>query len=442
MDDRAALPQPVGSPGGSPGAGILLLTLLLSGCGSLPGYEAFLVLADAGAAAAPSPLKRITPAPSCSQINYTVADRRGSGDLYLPGQGEPRAGIVLVPGAVPKGKDDPRLVAFAHTLARAGFAVLAPEISGFRRLRIRPGDAREVADAFAWLVDQAELAPAGRAGIGAFSYAVGPALLAALEEDVRERLRFVVGIGGYHDLGRAIRFFTTGYFEHDGRWSYIQPGEYGKLVFALSSQDYLAEAHDRETLNAMVEARLRDPGADLGLLAARLGAEGRAVYELLAHRDPALTSSLIEALPPALRTDLDALNLGNKDLGRLKARLLLIHGKSDNLIPYPESIALAQAAPAGQARVFLVEHVLGHVDLGFSDLLSWQFLSRELPDIWRMGRAVALLLAERDGATPHSGAAGLAPPRLPPVTARCPQANVRMDLRLEPAPVGVTRVRK
>ena len=53
---------------------------------------------------------------------------------------------LAVPGAVPLASDDPRFTAFAASLARAGFAVLAPRMSGFRQLRVRPADAREIAD--------------------------------------------------------------------------------------------------------------------------------------------------------------------------------------------------------------------------------------------------------------------------------------------------------
>jgi len=62
------------------------------------------------------------------------------------------------------------------TLARARFAVLAPELPGFRALRVRPTDAREVADAFAYLAGRPDLAPGGRVGIVAFSYASAYAL--------------------------------------------------------------------------------------------------------------------------------------------------------------------------------------------------------------------------------------------------------------------------
>lgn len=375
---------------------VLVFLLGLSGCATPSSYEALLVLADAGAAERPSRLKRITPAPSRSAVTYSIARRDRSADLYLPGEGKPAAAIVLVPGAVPKGKDDPRLVAFAYTLARARFAVLTPELSGFRELKIRPDDVREVADAFAWLAGRPDLAPGGRAGMGAFSYAVGPALLAALENDVRERVRFIVAVGGYHDLTRSLAFMTTGYFEEEGQWRQLKPDDYGKLVFVTSVRDELREPRDRETLDAMVAAKLKDIDADLSLLVPRLGAEGRAVYDFATNADPARTPHLLAALPETIRRSIDSLTLAGKDLSRLQARLILVHGRNDSLIPYTESVALARSVAPGQARLFLIDRILGHVDLTLSHVFTWTFLTRELLDLWRMHRAVAALLRERE----------------------------------------------
>ncbi len=377
-------------------AGLAVLGGLLSaGRPLLRTYEAILVMADAAAGPEPSRLKKTTPAPRRTSVSYRVADRSHTADLYLPGNGQPAAAIVLVPGAVPQGKDEPRLVAFAQTLARARFAVLAPDLPGFRRLQIGPGDTRDVADAFAFLASRADLAPDGRAGIGAFSYAVGPALLAAMEPDIRERVRFIVGVGGYHNLDDTIRFFTTGYFRHGEAWQHMEPDEYGKLVFVRTARAYLGDAGDVALLDAMVERRLRDRAADLADLAARLGPEGRSVYALVTNGDPERFAALAAALPARLQADLAALSLHNKDLAPLAARLILVHGRNDRVIPYAESIALADAVRPGQARLFLIDRLLGHVDMSPGRVFSQEFLRRELPDLWRMGRAVWLLLRER-----------------------------------------------
>ena len=367
----------------------------LSGCSLPRAYETALVLADTAAGAAPSRLKATTPAPLRAPVAYHVGGRQRAADLYRPSAGRPRAGLVLVPGAVPQGRNEPRVVAFAQTLARAGFAVLVPEMTGFAELTLHPRDAREVADAFAWLVSQAELTPEGRAGMIALSYAVGPAVLAALQEDIRAQVRFILGVGGYHDLSRALRFVTTGWFEHAGRWQAIAPDAYGQLVLVRSARPYLASMRDRTLLETMVERRLADRAAALDDLAEQLSGEGRAVYTLATNRDRDRFPALFEALPANMKRDLAALNLTDQDLARLGARLILVHGRNDNLIPYPESLALASAADPQRARVFLIHRILGHVDLSLAHVLSWQFWREELPDVWRMGRATYLLLSER-----------------------------------------------
>ncbi|MDO9386462.1 MAG: hypothetical protein Q7T65_07115 [Thiobacillus sp.] len=390
----------------------VLFTIGLAGCAPARHYEAVRVLQDFAAGTADSRLKRTTPAPLRQTFAYTVAGRAHHADLYLPAALEgcvawslapseegaarcPRAALVAAPGAVPQGKDDPRMVAFATTLARAGFAVMVPDLAGYRQLRIRPSDAREIADAFAWISRQPELAPDGRAGMFAFSYSVGPAVLAALEDDIRGQVRFVVGLGGYHDLPRAMLFFTTGWFEHAGAWQHITPDDTGRMVLAYSSLDYLAPAPDRAVFDRMVAQRTRDPEADLALLAAGLSPGARAVYALAVNDDPARFAELFARLPPAMREDIARLDLARHDLAPLQARLILVHGRNDNLIPYTESLALAVAVPAGQARVFLIRRVLGHVDMGVSDLFTWRFWREDLPDLWRLWRVIDLLLAER-----------------------------------------------
>lgn len=384
---------------------------LLAGCAPARHYEAALVLHDMAAGEGASRLKRTTAPPLRETVSYVVDGRARRADLYLPGPLDgcktpgarrsptcPRAALVAVPGAVPHANRDPRFTAFAATLARAGFAVLAPDMPGFRALRVRPQDAREIADAFRHASSRPELAPEGRAGLFAFSYAVGPAMLAALEDDVHDHVRFVAALGGYHDLPRAMRFFTTGWYEHGGAWHYLPPDDTGRMVLTYSSLDYLGNAADSALFERMVALRLKDPIADLAPLAAQLsqaGQAGQAVYALALNTDPARFPALLEELPPAMRADLERLNLASRDLGQLKARLWLVHGRNDNLIPWPESLALAAAAPEGRARAFLIHRVVGHVDLAVSDLLSWRFWLEDLPDLWRLWRVIDLLLAER-----------------------------------------------
>ncbi len=201
-------------------AGLLITLLMMTGCAPLPDDEAAWVLEDLATREGESRLKEGTPHPVRRPVVYAMQGRTYQGDLYQPAQ-PPLA--ALVPGVAERGTDDPRLVAFATTLARARYLVLVPDLPTLRAHRVQAEDARGVADAFLHLLSRPEFPVGGRAGIGAFSYAVGPAVLAALEPGIRERVDFVLGVGGYYDLHRVVTFFTTGYFEKEGRWHYLEP---------------------------------------------------------------------------------------------------------------------------------------------------------------------------------------------------------------------------
>ncbi len=339
----------------------LIILLLLTGCAPLPDDEAAWVLKDLAVGEGDSRLKEHTPSPVRRSVVYAVQGRTYQGDLYQPAQ-PPLAALVLVPGVAERGTDDPRLVAFATTLARARYLVLVPDLPNLRAHRVRAEDVWGVVDNFLHLLTRPEFPLQGRVGIAAFSYAVGPSVLAALEPAIRERVDFVLGVGGYYDLHRVVTFFTTGYFEKEKRWHYLEPNRYGKWVFVLGNVERLADPVDRATFRRMAERKLDNPRADINDLTGHLTPEGQSLLDVLDNRKPERTPALIARLPAFIRAELDALNLANKDLSRLQARLILLHGTDDAIIPYTESIALAAAAPTGRSELFLIDG-LAHVDV-------------------------------------------------------------------------------
>ena len=297
------------------------------------------------------------------------------------------AGLILVPGAVEQGKDDPRLVAFAQTFARARFAVLVPEIPNLRTQRLSPEDARPVAATIRYLAGCFGPSQEPSIGVAAISYAAGPALLAALEPSTRDFVGFVFLIGGYYDVEAVLTFFTTGYFRQDPgeRWRHREPHAYGKWVFVRANAARLAGPADRVALAEIAARKLDDLDAGIGDLRARLGPEGRAVMALLDNRDPARVPALIADLPAPIRADLRALDLERRDLSQLPFELILVHGRDDPIIPSTESQALAAAAPADMVSLYLVDR-LAHIELGPAGLLDGL-------ELWQ---ATYRLLAERD----------------------------------------------
>lgn len=343
-------------------AGVLLLVLFTAGCVSAESWEAVRLLQDIEAGDASSALKARTPAPSRTEVRYTIGGRSAFGDLYEPNQ-PVGARLVLVPGFTPHGKDDARVVALARSLARARFRVLVPDLRGARAMQVRLADARTIADAVVHLAGWERFGDDAAVGVVAISYAVGLAVLASLEPDARAKLDFLVGVGGYYDTRALVTFTTTGRYRAPGAaaWQTARPHPAALAVVLESHLDLLSDPTDRAVLATIAERRRSQPAAPVDDLALRLGPEGQALWALLSNTDPERVGDLIERLPAPILGRLRMLSLRRYDLSHLAGRLILIHGRADPLIPYTESMALHQAVP--RSELFLIEG-FSHIDPG------------------------------------------------------------------------------
>ncbi|MEN8195893.1 MAG: RNA methyltransferase, partial [Pseudomonadota bacterium] len=351
---------------------LLAAAPIMVGCSLSRLGESMRVLEDVQADAGPSALKEQTPAPVCETITYRRDGVRRVVDIYRPGGGEPAlAGLLLAPGADPDGKDDPRFVAFAESMARARFEVVAPDIPGLRDLRVRAADSEHIRDALVLLSNRRAEAGNATVGVVAISFATGPTTIALLSPDVKGRAHFMLYIGGYYDIEAVITFFTTGWYRDggDGEMKHRPPNSYGKWFFAVSNADFIDDPYDRALIEWMGRRRLDDPDADLSQAVPRLGQQGRAVYDLLTNTDPDRVPELLAKQPPRARAEIAALDLKRLDLSGLAARFLLVHGNDDRVIPETQSIAFA--ARVAQAELYLLDS-MQHVDpkpAGFGDKL-------------------------------------------------------------------------
>jgi pimeloyl-ACP methyl ester carboxylesterase len=207
------------------------------------------------------------------------------------------ASLVLAHGLAPEGKDDLRLQRAAALLARAGFVVAVPTIRGLTALRLRPSDVETVVTAIAAM-------PPPVAVVGV-SVGAGPALLAAADSRIRDRVTVVLSLGGYAAAAELARFYILG-----------EP-ELTRLF---------AEANPE-----LMDASARR----------------------------ALATGSLDDLSPDLRRLLDALS-PERVVERIRGRLLIVHGRDDRLVPVSESLRLARAARALEPRVAIVSAV-GHV---------------------------------------------------------------------------------
>jgi len=276
-----------------------------------------------GAVAAAFLVEFLTHAPLLTAMTLTPV--RGplgapgvAADLYIHTGWTGGARLVLVHGFAPQGKDESRVRDAAALLARAGFDVAVPTIAGLTRGRLGLDDVETVVAALA-----GHAAPTVVIGV---SVGAGPALLAAADPRVRDRVSAVLSLGGYASGLEVVRFWLTGTYEFGGVRGRV--------------------SHDPELVRMFVRAN-----ADV------LDPPSRALLE---SGEPEKAARFLTALPPELQRHLDALS-PLRVARDIPARLVLVHGYQDRAVPYTESLRLAAARPDRTALVLvgIVEHVEG-----------------------------------------------------------------------------------
>lgn len=279
-----------------------------------------------------TPLSAVTAAPEHEPLPVPGA----AVDRYVRPGSRRDVPLVLVHGFTPEGKDDPRVREAAALMARAGFDVAVPAIPGLTRGRLRPEDTEPVVATLA-----ARRAPAVVLGV---SVGAGPALLAAADPRVRDRVRAAVSLGGYASALEVLRFWLTG--------AYAFGEARGRVV------------HDPEQVRMFVRANadLLDPAARAELEAA----------------DPGRAARFLAAPTPELQRYLDSLS-PLRVAPDIRARLILVHGRGDRAVPYTESLRLA-AARRERTTLVLVG-VLDHVEGGAA--ARWQD-ARDFLALWRV----------------------------------------------------------
>ncbi|MBD3609651.1 MAG: hypothetical protein HUJ30_03790 [Gammaproteobacteria bacterium] len=345
-----------------------LLVILFAGY-SVYQSDTALLLEDIVAGNGESRLKNKAPTPQ--RLEQTIPFNVNSWliDIYKPSTGEAQAVIMLIPGADEHGKDERRLVAFAYSLARVGFMVLVPELPDFQNFRLRPENAQQVALLVKQLYQQGVVNRERPFGIAAFSYAVGPVFLAASSAELVEQVDFILAVGGYYNIYDSVSYITTGYFQTKEKSYYLTPHPYARMVLVESHLEFLGE-HDQRILRRVINRLMRDQGAPVKDLVAQLSPAARALYTLAENRDPKKVKSLIDSLPKAMKSNIASLDLASHQLHRLHSQVILIHGRDDNMIPFPQSQQLGAVLP--NSYVYIVDG-LSHVDVRQDLMDSYTF---------------------------------------------------------------------
>lgn len=292
------------------------------------------------------------------------------GDRYDPLSEPTRPPMVLVPGATPAGREDPRVIRLAEAMARTKMTVFVPELEVYAQDLVRQ-DVDDIAAAAAALAAEQDQ-PVVLFGT---SFGGSLCLLAAADPRLEGQVGQVGSFGGYFDLLGVLQAATTGYsLIGDERFPWPADPRAEEIVTdrLIGLLDPALQPAIRETL-----AGRRDPGT--------LPETGRAVVELLHNDDPARTYPLSGVLPRELLDRVAGVSPASVAQD-LDVEVVAMHAVDDPVLPYGELLRLGDHLP--DARLITVtsfEHV---------DLQDWSIGDTPgiIADLWRVwGFATDLL---------------------------------------------------
>jgi hypothetical protein len=271
---------------------------------------------------------------------------------------------------------------------------VVPDLPSLRALRIAPENESELGAAVEAVLSRPELAPRGRVGVIGVSYAGGLALLAALDPALAPRISFVAAVSAHADLDSALRFLATGRTTWRGRPRLLKTDPYGQYVFLKTFEEFVGDS-DRRVLEAMAARRMERLDAPLDDLAARLTDPGRLIYDLFETASDEQVPGLVERLPGGLRQRMARLSPARRDLSRLRAHLYLTHARDDGTFPVGDMERFSKQAARHTRTRFVVLESLQHVESAPWRKDPWGFLTRDVPEAWRLAWWWCDLLGER-----------------------------------------------
>jgi dienelactone hydrolase len=321
------------------------------------------------------------------QTDTSIQWRGGElrGRTYEPTEISGRA-ILLVPGVHAAGIDEPRLINFAREIAATGHPVITVELADLAQYAITPRSTDMIEDAANWVERQwtGRMAPRNRpVGLMGISFGGGLAVVAASR--MGPRAAWVLSFGGHGDLPRTLRYLCTG-DQPDG--SKRPPHDYGVVIILLGVADRVVPPDQAGPLRNALHTFLKASHLDM-------------VDKAKSALEFAHAREIAEALPEPSRTFMRWVN--ERDVGHLgpallpyvaemggdmalspernpppAARVYLLHGADDNVIPAAESVLLAADLRKRGAHVTqLSTSLITHAEVDHPP---------ELREIWRLVR--------------------------------------------------------
>jgi pimeloyl-ACP methyl ester carboxylesterase len=362
---------------------IALAAAVVFGFASWPSLRAHMqaiaILRVLGGQPVPALLAPVMAAPLTTEdINFPVPTNGGATQSvrareYLPSGNANAPALIVLHGVHHLGIDEPRLEAFATSIANCGVRVLTPELPDIKDYHVDATSIRTIGESAKWFAART----GGPVGVVGLSFSGGLALVAASEPAYKNSFRFVLAVGAQDSMGRVAEYYRTGADPRpNGSVEELKPHEYGPLVLEYEYVEDFVPPADVPAIRTVLRAHLyEDKAAEKTTMAALTPAQQAEAKELMDTKSLKTQASL--AASNERNAEVLAELSPHGRLETLTVPVYLLHGEADNIIPSAETLWMETELPRSTLKAALVSPVISHIDFESSQptaLDQWRLI--------------------------------------------------------------------
>ncbi|MEK7617055.1 MAG: hypothetical protein AAB414_03290 [Patescibacteria group bacterium] len=257
------------------------------------------------------PLNLVTLAPFHDKKGFETKNGKVVADLFIPVSPGPDSGVILAMGVKTSEKDKLILLHFAQTMARLGYITFWPRLEVLDKGESLPEEPGTFIEGFKYLEGLPQTDPERISFVG-FSVGSSTAFVVSSNPQIADKVHSLVFFGGYYDIFDYILALY-------------------KQSLPLRGNQTSWKPHQDAINHAMT------------LLAAKGVATDSAVTS-----DSKDANRLKGYSPKEFVSD-------------FKAKIFILHDKSDTYVPYTQSIKLYEAMPKDQVAAYHISDLFEHV---------------------------------------------------------------------------------
>ena len=265
--------------------------------------------------------------------------------------------VILYPGASPYAEEHPKMEMLGIVLAQNGYKVLIPRIPPLKILDISAINVEWFICFYQWILNKYHIESQNITMIG-ISYGGGIMLKAYLQfKSLLPVPKILMTHGTYADAESTLRFLLTGEISNQGIQYKITPHEWGLIVLFQNYLKNLDLTWDTTGVQKVIGLEIQGNIADRDKIISKLPMfQKNIVNSVLSGKGTEEVMAICQAI---MQNEVTTL----KDLSpkywcqKVQQKVFIFHGANDSMIPFTESIQLAEYIPDSELLIsYIFEH--------------------------------------------------------------------------------------